>query len=165
MTTKEFSIMYKSYYPSLIRYAYSLTKDKYTSKDLLQDASIKAYRNKSTLSKVGKFKQWFYKVIYNTFLGDYLKRKRRQEIINNLQVGSNYFLSSGAVRSNVIDMFAVSRINNAINKLGSKYSESMQLYLNGYSYKEISKQQAIPIGTVKSRINMARNKLQESLAE
>jgi len=53
-------------------------------------------------------------------------------------------------------------LRNLISKLPSKKKRILLMYCSeGKAYKEIAKQLNIPIGTVKSRLNHARNRLQK----
>ena len=56
------------------------------------------------------------------------------------------------------------KIQNAIDTLQNKYKEALILRdINGMSYKEIAEIINVPVGTVKSRVNRARIKLQKKL--
>jgi len=55
-------------------------------------------------------------------------------------------------------------IQNAIDTLQNKYKESLILRdIEGMSYKHIADITGVPVGTVKSRVNRARKKLQKKL--
>ena len=55
-------------------------------------------------------------------------------------------------------------VRKSINKLPQKFREVVLLRdICGCSYEEISKTFGLPIGTVKSRVNRGRSKLQEPL--
>ena len=55
-------------------------------------------------------------------------------------------------------------IQNAIDTLQNKYKESLILRdIEGMSYKQIAEITRVPVGTVKSRVNRARKKLQKKL--
>jgi RNA polymerase sigma-70 factor (ECF subfamily) len=51
-----------------------------------------------------------------------------------------------------------------INKLGEQYRVPFIMHFNGYKYKEIADQLNIPIGTVKSRIYLAKQSLMANLS-
>jgi RNA polymerase sigma-70 factor (ECF subfamily) len=56
-------------------------------------------------------------------------------------------------------------VNKQINKLGEDYKEPFEMHFNGFKYKEIASELDIPIGTVKSRIFIARKKLMDLLPD
>jgi RNA polymerase sigma-70 factor (ECF subfamily) len=66
---------------------------------------------------------------------------------------------------NAIEKIGVKDINKQINLLGEEYKEPFEMHFEGFKYKEIADKLGIPIGTVKSRIFIARKKLMEALPE
>jgi RNA polymerase sigma-70 factor (ECF subfamily) len=50
-------------------------------------------------------------------------------------------------------------INQQLDSLENEYKVPFKMYFEGYKYKEIATSLNIPIGTVKSRIFIARKKL------
>ena len=59
----------------------------------------------------------------------------------------------------------IEEIYSQIDSLSSKTKEPFLMLVEGYKYNEIADSLHIPIGTVKSRINYARKKLQAILEE
>ena len=47
--------------------------------------------------------------------------------------------------------------------LDNIYRKPFQLFFEGYKYEEIAENMSLPIGTVKSRIYFARQKLMETI--
>ena len=56
-------------------------------------------------------------------------------------------------------------INRKIGLLGDEYRAPFEMHFAGYKYKEIADKLDIPIGTVKSRIFIARKKLIDALPD
>ena len=56
-------------------------------------------------------------------------------------------------------------IEHAIDILNKEYSNPFRMYVSGYKYQEIADKMNIPLGTVKSRIFIARKKAQAYLTE
>jgi RNA polymerase sigma-70 factor (ECF subfamily) len=59
--------------------------------------------------------------------------------------------------------FIMDDINKALEKLQPEYSGPFLRYFEGYKYHEIAEELNIPIGTVKTRIHMARQILKQQL--
>ena len=56
-------------------------------------------------------------------------------------------------------------VNKQISNLEREYKEPFEMHFQGFKYKEIADKLGIPIGTVKSRIFIARKKLMEYLPD
>ncbi|MDE6403031.1 MAG: RNA polymerase sigma factor, partial [Muribaculaceae bacterium] len=60
---------------------------------------------------------------------------------------------------------AVKEITEAINSFSDDYRIPFSMHVAGYKYNEIADKMGLPLGTVKSRIFFARQKLQGMLAD
>jgi len=49
--------------------------------------------------------------------------------------------------------------------LSIEYKKPFKMYTSGYKYKEIAEEMNLPIGTIKSRIFLARKQLMETLKD
>jgi RNA polymerase sigma-70 factor (ECF subfamily) len=75
-------------------------------------------------------------------------------------------LSNTAVhQQDAVDLITNKEINAKISNLGEEYKVPFNMHFEGFKYKEIADKLQIPIGTVKSRIFIARQKLMDSLPE
>lgn len=57
----------------------------------------------------------------------------------------------------------IKEITQAIAALSPSLKEPFSMYVSGYKYHEIAEKLGIPLGTVKSRIFLARQELQKTL--
>lgn len=64
-----------------------------------------------------------------------------------------------------INSYNLKEVNQQIANLEEEYKKPFKMHFEGFKYKEIAEQLDIPIGTVKSRIFVARKKLMELLPE
>jgi len=69
-----------------------------------------------------------------------------------------------ASRSDEADSpYELSNIIDRIENVERTYLDAFMMYFNGYKYEEIADQMGIPLGTVKSRIFLARRKMMDQL--
>src|SRR3546814_9923188 len=61
------------------------------------------------------------------------------------------------------NQFVMDDIREAMAKLSEEYYVPFTMYFEGYKYHEIADHLSIPIGTVKTRIHVARKSLKKSL--
>lgn len=140
--------------------------------DLTQEVLIRMSQNIKKLKQQTSFKSWLNQITMHVFY-DSLRRKRKQPDFVSIE-GSNdtpYLLSVNEISdnknkpddkslSNELDR----KIKESILNLPISFRMPIILReLQGMSYEEIANSLDTNIGTVKSRIARARNKLQENL--
>jgi RNA polymerase sigma-70 factor (ECF subfamily) len=157
----DFTIQVTRLMSALRQSALRLTKNVDDATDLVQDTLLKTYTYRDFYQPGTNLKAWLLTIMRNTFLSQCDRVKRKQRVIipfhelGNLMVGS---LPNGAV-----SQAQQEDIQTALAQLAMVYRESLQLHLDGFKYREIAEFLAIPIGTVKNRIYIARKELQQRL--
>ena len=144
-------------------YALSLTSDREKANDLMQETFLKAFTFRDKFDQNSNLKAWVYTIMKNTFINDY---RRKIKSINTFEVSVNAFQIKFS-KSNFYpgpDSFYITKeIHSCIQSLEDNYKVPFTMFLDGYKYKEISRELDLPLGTVKSRIFFARNKLEKAL--
>ena len=147
-----FETLYKAYLPSLIGFARRLTRDHHIAEDAVQDAWITIGKTLNKLEDATRFRAWAFKTVRWRVI-DLIRRKGKENI---------------ALADVEETLVAVSEENKAegsdlmklIRTLPINEREVVYLfYLEGMSVAEIADVIKIPQGTVKSRLNRARNNL------
>jgi len=164
MTQTQFTQFYLEHLNSLKNFARSLTRDEVSSKDLVQESMIRAYKGKHTFKSGSNFRNWAFTIIKNTFITNFNKRKKRRVV--NAPIDDFVFAleNKHSIDNNALSKMRIKEIKKCIKKLSPKSQKPFCMHVEGYQYDEISDQLEIPIGTVKSRINFARTKLKSMLA-
>lgn len=147
----------------LEQFALKFTKDVEDANDLVQDTIIKAIRYHKLYKEGTNFRGWLYTIMRNTFINSYRRGARRRAVIETSEDLSSYQLSSSADSNRGENKFVMEDINKALAKLQPEYSKPFLRYFEGYKYHEIAEELNIPIGTVKTRIHMARQVLKNQL--
>lgn len=163
MTTPEFYHKLVSMEDNMVRFALSLTYNMEKAKDLLQETYLKALNYKDKYIEVDNFKAWTFTIMKNTFINDYRKSVRENTSIYN---STDLLLLNNLEESQLgrpDSEFACNEINKAIDALGDEYRIPFSMHAKGFKYKEIAENLNLKIGTVKSRIFLARKKLMETL--
>ena len=136
---------------SLLRiYALKLTGDSCLASDLLQETTVKVLCNADSYTVNLNFNGWVTTIMYNLFVNEF-RRSSRMAHPSDESIFDSAYLDCNVDTHEIIF---------AINSLPVEYSRVFLLYSDGYKYHEIAEQLNIPIGTVKSRIHTARNRLQ-----
>ncbi|WP_449437115.1 RNA polymerase sigma factor [Pedobacter steynii] len=148
---------------SLHIFAFSFTKNKDDANDLVQDTMLKAIRHAEKFEDGTNLKSWMYMILKNTFINNY-RKKNRMKIYMNECVGSVADdLKNNTARNAGESKCTLDNIHSALAKLPYDYYYPFIRYFEGYKYHEIATELNLPIGTVKTRIHLARGVLKKAL--
>ena len=119
--------------------------------DLAQDTFVRAYKYLRTFKATASFSTWLYRISYNVFI-DYTKSLKKTDDIDDFDFISNDDIDVGSK----IDM------QNALKVLKENEKVAILLcYDKGYSHNEIANIMDMPLGTVKTNILRAKEKLKK----
>lgn len=160
MNTLNFEQQFSNLSQYLRVLAFKMTKDRSTAEDLFQDTAFLAFKNKDKFAINTNMKGWLGTIMRNTFITQYRKKKNRNELFDSTP--DNYYLNSGhAVLSNGgEEKMTVAELSNLIDQLDDKFKKTFLMAYQGYKYDEIGTITNVAVGTVKSRIFLARKALQ-----
>jgi len=147
----------------LERFAMKFTKDVEDANDLVQDTLIKAIRYHKLYKPGTNLRAWLFTIMKNTFINNYRAGSRRNAVIHTTEDFTPEHLSRSATNNLGENTFLMKDIQTALSGLPSDYSVPFLRYFEGYKYHEIAEELNIPIGTVKTRIHMARKELKQCL--
>lgn len=165
MNTSDFNNQLIAFQRSLKSFAYGFTANEEEANDLLQETFLKALTYRDKFQEKTNLKAWLYTIMRNTFINNYRKAVRANTIIDNTD--EQYYINT-ANRTELGDPAGVlshKQITQIVDGLEDEYRIPFQMYNTGYKYKEIADKLGLPIGTIKSRIFLARRKLMVSLAD
>jgi RNA polymerase sigma-70 factor (ECF subfamily) len=163
MTALEFNYQLEKASKSLKPFAMRLTKDLEDANDLIQETLFKAFTNKEKFADGTNLKAWLYTIMKNTFITNYQRMVRRKTFIDTTE-NLHFINSSDTVAENAAaSSFAMQEISKALEDLEEVYRMPFLMYYKGFKYHEIAERLAIPIGTVKNRIHIARKGLKDKL--
>lgn len=163
-----FDVIVKRYKNQLLNFVYRFLGNAEEAEDLVQETFLRVYRNRKAYQKVAKFSTWIYTIAGNLAKTELRKRKRRK-FFSISDLGYNekdYDISDEAFNpeKDVDGRMKEEIIHREIEDLSPKFREVILLRdVQQLSYEEISQIVNIPLGTVKSRVNRGRLKLQEKL--
>jgi len=163
-----FDLIVKRYKNQLLNFVYRFLGNVEEAEDIVQETFLRVYRNRKAYQKVAKFSTWIYTIAGNLAKTELRKRKRRKFFsISDLgyddkdyDIADEEFNPEKTVDGNIKEEI----IHKEIQALSPKFREVIILRdVQELSYEEISNIVDIPLGTVKSRVNRGRLKLQEKL--
>ena len=139
------------YYDSLYGFAMKLTKSPVLAQDLTQETILKALINRSKYNDKGKLLNWLFTLMHNQFVNDFRRNKLRKSIMI-LSEDIKYLEPSHSV--NTDSLAIVNEVSTVLESI--KYNDILQMYMDGYLYREIAERFNLPMGTIKSHIHKAR---------
>jgi len=167
-----FAELLRRYRSHVDRVLYHLAPDWEDRADLAQEVWIRVYRNIKRLNEPGKFRGWLSRITTNLFYDELRKRKRHQSPLSldaplNMEDGEiDWEIASedpGPSETLVTDEF-YEQLRIAIADLPEAFRTTIVLReIQGMAYEEIAEITGVSLGTVKSRIARARQRLQSDL--
>lgn len=150
--------LYKHFYSFAMGICLRYANDRLDAAGILNDAFFKAFSNISKYDVGKDFKPWLGRIIANTAIdyyrsnlkfADHLDVAEQDQIV---QVGTVY------------DKIAYDDLLVLVQRLTPAYRTVFNLFaIDGYSHEEIAETLGISVGTSKSNLFKARQKLQEML--
>jgi RNA polymerase sigma-70 factor (ECF subfamily) len=163
MNALEFNYHLTKMEKPLLGFAQSLTRNTEDAKDLLQETFVKAIRYKNSFSTGTNFKAWTFTIMKSIFINQY-RRKIRSKTFHDDSEGQIQIVSHTVSSDRNAEMDAnLKDIYKAINNLSQDLKQPFLKHYSGFKYKEIADDLKLPIGTVKSRIFLARKQLMHEL--
>ncbi len=155
---------------ALYNFAYNLTRNETDANDLVQETYLKAYKFIESYRENTNAKAWLFRILKNTFINDYRKRKNRptqvdyEENVLFHQESDTLFSGSLDLQEDMFSAMMGDEVTLAMEALKVDFRIVILLSdIEGFSYEEIAEIINVPIGTVRSRLFRARNMLKEKL--
>jgi len=164
MNKIEFNTLVIRQADSLKTYARNFTRDQDDANDLVQDTLLKAVTYFKNFKEGTNLKGWLYTIMKNTFINNYRRVVKTNSFITKEEEITNANLVVSAAKNRGENKFVMDDINYALSNLSEDYYIPFTMYFEGYKYHEISDHLNIPIGTVKTRIHVARKVMKKTLS-
>jgi RNA polymerase sigma-70 factor (ECF subfamily) len=140
--------------PPLRGYAIALTRSSVDADDLVQDALVRAWQFRSGFRVGTNLKAWLYKILRNTFYTQVAKRRATVEDVDGRLAAALTCDPEQEWRVAYDELLA------ALGHLGQDTRDALLLVVvAGLTYEEAAEISGCAVGTVKSRVNRARERL------
>ena len=168
---ESFELLISAYDKRAYNIAYRVMGNEEDAKDMAQEALLRIFRSIKDFKGQSSFSTWLYRIVTNVCL-DELRRRKNEKYVSmdsTIQTDSGELhmelCSDKETPESVYERVEQRElIKSAISELNEDYKSVIVLRdVQGFSYEEISNMLDCSLGTVKSRINRARNMLRERL--
>ncbi len=158
--SKAFQKLYEQEQSRVRRILYRITLCNQASLDeLTQEVFLKAWRARAQLREPEKWSSWLSQIAYVTAIDAYRLVKKRQELqLDNFDaIVANQPYGDQQSNDNLI-------VKEALSKMDPLHRAAIVLFeLEGWTMEECASVMKVPLGTVKSRLFHARQKLRDIL--
>ena len=144
----------------LFRMAFAWSHDADLAEDVVQETMIKAVKNVDKVRDIKQIDSWLFRVLSNCFIDQC--RKRRDDIdIDEITV---FVSETPETIQNQNEMLA--SVRSAISTLPFKHRQVITLVdIESFSYADVADILGVPLGTIMSRLNRARQALRTILEQ
>ena len=140
--------------PALRAFAWSLSHNSADADDLVQDTLIKAWTHRAKFEPGTNLRAWLFTILRNTYYTAVVRRRREVRDEDDQHARS---LTSAPTQEWGL---AIHALQNALEQLPMEHREALILVgAAGLSYEEAAEICGCALGTIKSRVNRARNRL------
>jgi RNA polymerase sigma-70 factor, ECF subfamily len=149
--------------PLAYRVARGVLRNTADAEDVAQEALLRAYKSFDRLRKRSRFRGWLVRISFRLAL-DRLRSAKRREQRDTLWAQPAHLPPPVTAE----DVAASNQFQGHLDRALEELPEKLRLVLllsamDGYTIEEIASMVGVPLGTVKSRIFLARKKLAEKL--
>ena len=164
--TEAFDELMKRYAASVYKVTYSLTRNHADADDMSQETFIRAYRAIGRFDEHYQFYTWVRRIAVNLCFNHLKRGKKFRFVPLPMSDGEVESADIADPRPPAADSELRRDLDQALVKLPPDQRAVFVLRVNEeMSYDEISKALSIPVGTVMSRLNRARERLRDLLKE
>ena len=145
--------------PDLRGFAWSLCQNRSLADDLVQDACMKAWTAADSLKPGSSIKPWVFQILRNEWR-QHQRRAWRTQLVDSDEIERSLVSESNA--ETLADSI---KATNAIYSLPEQHRDAIILILAvGMTYSEAAEVLGCSVGTIKSRLNRARQSLLTDLS-
>jgi RNA polymerase sigma-70 factor (ECF subfamily) len=160
-----FEKLVKQYQKPVYHLAMRIVLNHMDADEVVQETFLKAYLHLNDFSDKYKFFTWLYRITVNTAFSLLKKRKKGGDSLDTLSDEDGFQFAG---QDDVFQEYKNKELSDIVSKALNDISPEMRTVFilrtwGGLSYKEIAEALEISEGTVMSRLNRARSKLQAAL--
>jgi RNA polymerase sigma-70 factor (ECF subfamily) len=165
-------MLIRRYEKLIYKFAYSLCHNHEEAGDIAGQVFLRLYQNLHTFRHEASFTSWLFRIVRNTYLDLCVRPAHRGHLSLDAGPGNDSEPATGrdimdpapSPEAVCMEHETAQLLARAIHHLPAYQRQVLRMYhTEGKSYEEIAAATGLSIGTVKSRLNRARNMLRERL--
>ncbi len=146
--------------PQMRAFARTLCGDRTQAEDLAQDTLLRAWNSRASFQAGTNLKAWTFMILRNQFYSD--KRRSWRSTPLDPETAERTLVAT----NNPIATLELDEVRRALAELPDDQREALiMIGAGGLSYEEVSEICGVAVGTIKSRVSRARDRLALILTE
>ena len=167
---KRFEALIRPYLREMYSYAYRLCGQRDRAEDIVQDLVLRLYKSKAAIDQVENLRPWLYKSLFRQYLNN--KRSESRSPFAYIEAAEEEFEEyeeqhqSSLPEALTEQHLQKANLLKAMECLAPEFHEILVIHdIESFNVQETADILDIPVGTVKSRVHRARNKLRKILVD
>ncbi|MDU0204838.1 RNA polymerase sigma factor [Paenibacillus sp. MAH-36] len=160
------AFLYDKYEKPIFAFAYRIVQDTMMAEEVVQELFLRVWKAAERYnSENGKLTSWMFTLTRNIAI-DLLRKKQNRTMQQTMEAEQLTAIpdQGKSTEEAVLEEWRGQEIREALHGLNWDQQQVVELiYYQGYTQQEVSDQQSIPLGTVKSRVRLALKQLKERL--
>jgi RNA polymerase sigma-70 factor (ECF subfamily) len=167
-TPSLFALLVRKYEEPFMRKAMGIVREREEAEDVVQEAFTKIYLNAGKFKVVdgAQFSSWGYRILINTALTHYAKRKKE----SGREVGLDEEIWA-LIPDRNLRQFEKKELNDLVasvlGRMPVPFAKALSsFFLEGKSQEEMAKEEGLSVGAIKTRVHRAKkefNKIYKSI--
>jgi len=153
-----FALLVRKYEDAFLRKAQSIIKDPHEAEDIVQEAFTKIYLNAKKFKVVegAQFSSWAYRIVVNTSLTHYAKKKKSWEREAQLDEEIWALIPDKNLKQfekkELVDLVA-----SVLTRMPAPMAKALSsFFIDGKTQEEIAEAENLSVGAVKTRVHRAK---------
>ncbi len=166
MASDDFERQALQHLDALYNFAIYLTRNPPEADDLVQETYLRAFRFSHRFQAGTHLRAWLFQILRNTFLTFYRLRERETAIADDGVPDWDVPMFQNAPEYTASAMEAHTDLERAMSRLPEEFRTVLLLAeVEGMPLEEVARVMGCPVGTVKSRIFRAKERLRTLLSD
>ncbi len=153
-----FALLVRKYEEPFLRKAMSIVHSPEEAEDIVQEAFTKIYINANKFKTVegAQFSSWGYRILINTALTHYAKRKREGGRVVELDEEIWALIPDKNLRQFEKKEFA-DEVASVLSRMPASFAKALtSFFIDGKTQEEIAREEGVSVGAIKTRVHRAK---------
>ena len=158
-----FAVLVRKYEEAFLRKAMSIVREREEAEDIVQEAFTKIYLNAGKFKKQegASFSSWGYRILINTALTHYQKRKRQGKANVALDEEIWALIPDKNLRqfekTQLIDEVA-----SVLARMPEMFAKALSsFFIEGKTQEEMAREEGVSVGAIKTRVHRAKKEFRK----